>query len=189
MRARYAKAKLGFGNALAILILTGILLVSVILFVMLFIKPHDYPERMLNCLTVEEVKGIEGYEYIKNAVTYLARDRHIDDVVSIKYTGYTYGEGGHYIVCIQYYDESRLRTNYIEVHGGKRCIDLFWGWYVPYYEAEFSKLGEYEEYRDDWINADNKDVAYARVEKELNEFAVQTVWDEVRINVQEGETN
>ncbi len=183
MRAHYAKAKMGFGSALAIIILTGVLLISVVLFVMMFIKPHDYPDRMLNCSTVDEVKNIEGYMCIKNAVKYLARDRHIDDIASIKYTGYTYEEGGHYIVCIQYYAENRLRTNYVEVYQGKKCIDLFMGWYAPYFEVELSKLAEYDEYRDDWLNADSKDVAYARVEKELNEFAVQTIWDEVRASL------
>ena len=198
MRADYEKAKLGFGNTLLIVILSGILIVSLFLFVMMFIEPADYPERVHDFSTVEEVKSIKSYTYVKDAVKYLATRANISEIDSISYVfreSLTSYQNKHnkwvkspatYVdVCVEYTASDGKHISYLSVdkYTNSEYSFALGRQEKNHYDVGFSTEDDYNYAKRFWLGADSKDVAYERVEREFNEFSINTIWQDVKMSM------
>lgn len=193
MRTRFAKAKLSFGSFLVIILLTGILLISCVLSVLLFIEPADFPDRVLNCSTVEGVEKIKGYSDVVNAMEYLAKEKK-DDIKAIKFISYIYDNDWRdtsVSVRVEYETSKLTRVNYINVRSYTTTGSSIFGGVQTknHYEIKYLSEDEYKSIQRSWVFASDKDSAYERVERELNEFAIQTIWDKAKANIREEEKN
>ena len=196
MRARYAKAKLGFGSILIIILLSCVLILSIIMSVMLFIEPDDYPEKLLNCTTVEEVRDINGYNHIVNAVEYLVKKEmmqgsDINNINSISYVICNSYNGVDVDLCVEYTSQCGKNTSYISVREYTITeYSFIFGKEIHnhHYDIEMSTEEEYNYAQKRWLHAHTKDESYARLEKIFNEFAIEKVWEEVNMKILEEAT-
>ena len=201
MIVKYAKAKSSLGTILLNVVFGGIGIVFILLSVLLFVRPNDYPETVHNFSTIEEVKNVNSYRYVKDAIEYLAKRESVDEIDSISYVfdeGYrfTYHSGQKlrdeavYVdLCVEYTSQNSKHITYLSVDKYKTYEDH---WYVglqriDHYDIEFSSKNDYEIAKNDWLEESSKESAYASMERTFNGFSVDVIWQDVKESIQGGD--
>ena len=200
MTANYAKAKLSFVTILLDIVFGGILIVCLLLMVFLFIKPFDQPDTLHNFSTIEEVRSVNSYRYVKDAIKYLAKNESVDEINSISYVfdeGYTFSfHGGQQVreeavfvdLCVEYTNQNGKHITYLSIDEYKTFEE---NWYfgfkeVSHYDIEFSSKDDYDTAKNSWLDESTKEEAYASIERTFNDFSVDVIWQDVKRSIQGG---
>ena len=187
MIAKYAKAKSSFSTIVLNVVFFSILIVCILLMVFLFIKPLDYPETVHNFSTIEEVKNVNSYRYVKDAIEYLAKRESVDEIDSISYVFDEYAHGSVYVdICVKYTNQNGKHTKYLSVDKYKTREYSYarYEYYTEHhYDIEFSSKDEYENVKNSWIDKSTKEEAYESIERTFNDFSVDVIWQDVKESI------